>query len=68
MTTTDQWKFAVTVGGGVKYKIQKHVVLRADFLDYITTFPRRQILPAPDNTARGLFEQFTPMFGVSYVF
>ena len=68
LTTTDQWKFAVTVGGGVKYKIQKHVVLRADFLDYITTFPRRQILPAPDNTARGLFEQFTPMFGVSYVF
>jgi hypothetical protein len=46
----------------------QHVVLRVDFLDYITTFPRRQILPAPGNTARGLFEQFTPLFGVGYLF
>lgn len=68
LTTTDQWKFATTVGGGVKYRIQEHVLLRVDFLDYITTFPRRQILPAPNNTARGIFEQFTPLFGVSYIF
>jgi opacity protein-like surface antigen len=68
LTTADQWKFATTVGGGVKYRIQKHVLLRVDFLDYITTFPKQQIMPAPNNTARGIFEQFTPLFGVSYSF
>jgi hypothetical protein len=68
LTTTDQLKFATTVGGGFKYRIHQHVLLRVDFLDYITTFPRRQIMPAPNNTARGIFEQFTPLFGVSYVF
>jgi hypothetical protein len=68
LTTTDQWKFATAVGGGVKYRIQGHILLRLDFLDYITTFPRQQIMPAPHNTARGIFEQFTPLFGVSYSF
>jgi outer membrane protein W len=68
LNSTDQWKFATAVGGGVKCRLQEHVLLRIDFLDYITTFPRQQILPAPHNTARGVFEQFTPLFGVSYSF
>jgi hypothetical protein len=68
LTTTDQWKFTTALGGGVKFRIQEHVLLRVDFLDYITTFPRRQIMPAPHDTARGMFQQFTPLFGVSYTF
>jgi opacity protein-like surface antigen len=68
LTTTDEWKFATAVGGGVKFRVQEHVLLRLDFLDYITTFPKQQIMPAPTNTARGIFEQFTPLFGVSYSF
>ena len=68
LNAVDQWKFVVSVGGGVKYKIQTHVLLRLDFRDYINTFPKAQIMPAPHNTARGVFEQFTPLFGVSYLF
>jgi len=68
LTTTDQWKFATAVGGGVKYRLQEHVMMRVDFLDYLTTFPKQQIMPAPNDTARGIFEQFTPLFGVSYSF
>jgi opacity protein-like surface antigen len=68
LTTNDVWKVVFSVGGGVKYRILPHMLLRADFRDYITTFPRQQIVPAPHNTARGIFEQFTPLFGVSYVF
>lgn len=68
LTTTDQWKFVTALGGGVKFRLQEHVLLRVDFLDYITTFPRRQIMPAPNNTARGMFQQFTPLLGVSYTF
>ena len=68
LTTFDEWKFVVDVGGGVKYTLHKHVQLRLDFRDYMTTFPKRQIMPASGNTARGIFQQFTPFAGVSYVF
>jgi opacity protein-like surface antigen len=68
LVTNDVWKVAFAVGGGVKYRIHKRVLLRGEFLDYLTTFPRTEIFPAPHNTARGIFEQFTPLFGVSYVF
>jgi opacity protein-like surface antigen len=68
LTTNDVWKVAFSVGGGVKYQLRPHVLLRAELLDYLTTFPRQQIVPAPHNTARGIFEQLTPLFGISYGF
>lgn len=68
LTTRDEWKFLVTLGGGVEYRLARHVVLRADFRDYMTAFPKSQIAPATNNTARGIFQQFTPLFGMSYRF
>ena len=68
LTNRDEWMFVVDVGGGLKYALQKHLQLRVDFRDYMTTFPKRQIAPASGNTARGIFQQFTPMAGVSFVF
>jgi opacity protein-like surface antigen len=68
LTTNDVWKTVFSVGGGVKYRLIPHMILRAEFRDYLTTFPRQEIVPAPHNTARGIFEQFTPLFGVSYIF
>jgi len=68
LTTNDVWKTAFSAGGGVKFRLIPHMLLRAEFRDYLTTFPRQQIVPAPHNTARGIFEQFTPLFGVSYDF
>jgi Outer membrane protein beta-barrel domain len=68
LVAEDQWKFVVAPGGGIEYRLRKHILLRAEFRDYITTFPRRQLRPAPHDTARGLFEQFTPLFAVSYAF
>jgi opacity protein-like surface antigen len=68
LTTNDVWKVVFTAGGGVKFRLMPHLLLRAEFRDYITTFPRQEIVPAPHNTARGIFEQFTPLFGISYTF
>jgi hypothetical protein len=68
LTANDVWKVVFSAGGGLKLRLREHVLLRAEFRDYITTFPRTQIVPAPHNTARGIFEQFTPLFGVSYAF
>ncbi len=66
LTTNDVWKVAFTFGGGFSYVLRKHMMLRVEFRDYLTTFPRQQIVPAPHNTARGIFQQFTPLFGLSY--
>lgn len=68
LTTNDVWKVVFSAGGGVKYRLIPHMLLRVEFRDYITTFPRQEIVPAPHNIARGIFEQFTPIFGVSYTF
>jgi len=68
LTTNDVWKVVFSAGGGAQYLLRPHVLVRAEFRDYLTTFPRQQIVPAPHNTARGIFEQFTPLFGVSYSF
>jgi len=68
LTTNDVWKVVFSAGGGVKFRLIPHMLLRAEFRDYLTTFPRQQIVPAVHNTARGIFEQFTPLFGASYTF
>ncbi|MGO9095985.1 MAG: hypothetical protein ACLQGV_12250 [Bryobacteraceae bacterium] len=68
LTANDVWKVVFAVGGGIKFRPMRHMLLRAEFRDYLTTFPRQEIVPAPHNTARGIFEQFTPLFGVSYTF
>jgi hypothetical protein len=67
LTTHDQARPLVTGGGGVKLKLGHSVLLRLDFRDYITPFPKELIAPAPFNTARGFFHQFTPLIGISYV-
>jgi hypothetical protein len=68
LTTNDVWKTVFSAGGGLKYRLIPHMLLWAEFRDYLTTFPRQEIVPAPHNTARGIFEQFTPLFGISYTF
>jgi hypothetical protein len=68
LTTSNDLKLLVVGGGGVKMRVQRHTTVRVDFLDCITPFPKTQIHPAPLATPRGIFHQFTPMVGVSYVF
>jgi opacity protein-like surface antigen len=68
LTTNDVWKVVFSAGGGATFAPRRHMLLRVEFRDYLTTFPRQQIVPAPHNTARGIFEQFTPLVGVSYTF
>lgn len=68
ITNQNQWRLLYSAGGGVKYEWGKYVVLRVDFRDYFTPFPKGVIVPAPHGTDRGIFEQFTPMFGVGYRF
>jgi hypothetical protein len=64
----NQWRALVTGGAGVKFRMTDHILVRADFRDYITAFPTRLIVPAANGTDHGIFNQFTPLVGVSYVF
>jgi len=68
LTTNDVWKVAFSAGGGLQCLLRRHMLVRVEFRDYLTTFDRQEIVPAPHNTARGIFEQFTPLFGLSYTF
>jgi opacity protein-like surface antigen len=68
LTNQSQWQFLTTVGVGIKYRWKDHVLLRADFRDYITPFPKNIFVQAQGGTDRGLFEQFTPSVGISYWF
>ncbi len=68
LASADDWRPLVSIGPGVKIRMHEHVLLRADFRDYITPFPSKIIAPARFATGRGLLQQFTPMAGISYVF
>jgi len=65
LAPADQWRALVAGGGGVKYDLPHHLRLRCDFLDYITPFPANLFVPVTGGTARGIFHQFTPSFGIS---
>jgi hypothetical protein len=68
LTSESEWRFLTTVGVGIKYRWKERVLLRADFRDYITPFPKRIFVQTQGGTDRGLFEQFTPSVGISYLF
>jgi len=68
LVSRDEFKPLVTGGAGLKIRLSRRVLARIDFRDYITPFPKKLIAPAPYGTARGIFHQFTPMAGLSYVF
>jgi len=64
----NDWELLVSAGIGASYRLTNHVLLRADFRDYITPFPKGLFVPSAGATDRGLFQQFTPMVGLSYGF
>ena len=68
LVETNQWRLLVSVGVGVSYRLPNHLILRADFRDYISPMPRKLFAPAAGATGRGLMHQFTPMLGIGFWF
>jgi hypothetical protein len=68
LVRANQWRFLASAGVGVSYRLRNHVMLRADFRDYITPFPRKVFVPAANATDRGLFQMFATTIGVGYSF
>jgi hypothetical protein len=68
LTNDDQLRWLVTAGVGVKYRWKRNIIVRADFRDYISPFPHNLFVALNGGTGRGILNQFTPMFGLSYAF
>jgi hypothetical protein len=58
----------VSAGGGLKFKLATHVLLRLDVHDYLTPFPKQVIAPAAGAKAGGWIQDWVPMAGIAYVF
>jgi len=65
LTGRNTWRFVGDFGGGVKFVVHHHIILRADFRDYITGLPHGQIVPARFSNRHGTLQMFTPTVGVS---
>lgn len=68
LSEAEQWRLLVSVGFGVSYRFPNHLLLRADFRDYISPTPKKLFAPAGGATGGGLMHQFTPMVGVGFWF
>jgi len=66
LTHTREWKGLATFGGGVKLQAGSHIVVRVDFRDYLTPFPKEVIAPARGGKISGWLHNFVPMVGISY--
>ncbi len=68
LSKTHQVAPMISVGGGVKIPLKAHLLLRAEFHDYITPFPQNVIVPVPPTKINDWLNDFVPMIGISYIF
>lgn len=68
LTRTHEWKGLVTFGGGVKVQTRERMVVRVEFRDYLTPFPKEVIAPTGGSRVSGWLHNFVPLVGVSYSF
>ena len=59
----------ISVGGGLKYLLPRHIQLRVDFRLLMTPLPNEVIRPTGTSTRiHGWVYDFVPLVGISYVF
>jgi hypothetical protein len=68
LTKTDQFEPLISFGGGVKFAVAKHTLIRVDFRDYVTPTPNHIFVPAARGSVHGWLHDFVPLAGVSFVF
>jgi len=68
LVRANEWKFVGDFGAGVKFRVQRHVIVRAEIRDFISPFPKRQIAVVGNGKINGLLHEITPLIGVSYSF
>ena len=54
LTATHQLQAVAVVGGGVKFRLTKHLGMRAEVRDFVSGKPREVIVPGPKATLSGV--------------
>jgi hypothetical protein len=68
LTKTSELKPVISTGFGIKARIGEHWSLRASVYDFITPFPSKVFTPNAGSKVSGIFNDFVPMIGLSYLF
>ncbi|MGH9659014.1 MAG: hypothetical protein ACRD96_10755 [Bryobacteraceae bacterium] len=68
LTHTLETKGLGVWGAGIKAKIAPAVLLRVEFRDFITPFPRQIIAPSIGAKISGILHHFVPMAGLTFTF
>jgi len=68
LTATRQTLPVVDVGGGVKISLQRHMRLRFEVRDYISSSPSKVIAPVPGASVSGWLNDIMASASVSYTF
>jgi opacity protein-like surface antigen len=66
LTRTQEVQGMLSLGAGIKTKINDHWQFRVDFHDYITPFPSQVIAPNLGTHIGGMMHNFVPMVGISW--
>lgn len=67
-TKTQQMEPMISAGGGLTFRLSKHVFLRAEVHDFISPFPKKVLTPAPGVNFGSILQNVVPMVGVSWVY
>jgi hypothetical protein len=59
---------AISAGGGVKYRVARHTLLRADFRAYMSPLPDNLFRTTRFSEIRGWVFNFVPQIGIAYTF
>jgi hypothetical protein len=68
LTKTTDIRPVVSVGAGVKARLNDRWTLRAGVWDFVTPFPNKVITPNVGSSVGGWMHDFVPMVGISYLF
>jgi len=68
LTHANEVEGLVSAGGGLKYSINEHWLIRVDFRYYGTPFPDKLFAPAPGARISGWLHDFVPLAGIDWTF
>lgn len=68
LTKTTEVRPVISVGAGVKARLNDRWTLRAGVWNFMSPFPNKVITPNVNSSVGGWLFDFTPMIGISYSF
>ena len=68
LTHANEVEGLLSAGGGLKFSINEHWLIRVDFRYYGTPFPDQLFVPAPRAKINGWLHDFVPLAGVDWTF